>query len=425
MDPEHRRKFRDPELISALVACIDFDVLAPSLHSRGILTAAMVDDIKEKEGLDERNLCLLQRLPKRGPLAFDRFVAILREKRMFQAVTLLTGEVLPEPPVSAAVPPSSRPVRAFGGGDARLVVDSAQSGPAGHGTSIGEASNSEMRVVPAKDWKHGDEVYSMVHSPRGMCIIINNCDFGGLAERREGSELDVLRMEALFEAFHFNCIVRQDLPASDMKALLSWAAQPKQQEGADCLVVILMSHGNRDTIDGSDGEHLHLVNDVYTLFNNENCEALQGKPKLFFIQACRGSKSDSGTNSRVYDTADAGPIPVNVPESPLSRQERTATWSDMYVAYATIPGYSALKNSAIGSWFLSAVYKVFSEHASTMHLEKLMRRVTDNVLRRSSHDGSKQTPSVESWGWTKKLYFNPGLFVGHRPEEPEVFHTAL
>ncbi|KAH7958762.1 hypothetical protein HPB49_004688 [Dermacentor silvarum] len=214
MDPEHRRKFRDPELISALVACIDFDVLAPSLHSRGILTAAMVDDIKEKEGLDERNLCLLQRLPKRGPLAFDRFVAILREKRMFQAVTLLTGEVLPEPPVSAAVPPSSRPVRAFGGGDARLVVDSAQSGPAGHGTSIGEASDSEMRVVPAKDWKHGDEVYSMVHSPRGMCIIINNCDFGGLAERREGSELDVLRMEALFEAFHFNCIVRQDLPAS-------------------------------------------------------------------------------------------------------------------------------------------------------------------------------------------------------------------
>ncbi|KAL3181566.1 hypothetical protein MRX96_036685 [Rhipicephalus microplus] len=66
MDPEHRRKLRDPDLIRAMVACIDFDRLAPSLHSRGILTAAMVDDIKEKKDLNERNLCLLYRLPKRG-----------------------------------------------------------------------------------------------------------------------------------------------------------------------------------------------------------------------------------------------------------------------------------------------------------------------------------------------------------------------
>ncbi|KAH6932597.1 hypothetical protein HPB50_008018 [Hyalomma asiaticum] len=241
MDPELRRKLKDPELIKAMVACIDFDVLAPSLQSRGIMTAAMVDDIREKEGLDERNLCLLHRLPKRGPLAYDRFVSILREMRMYQAVSLLTGEAPPEPPASTSAPPSPP-----------------------------------------------HNVYSMIHSPRGMCIIINNHDFGGLAPQRDGSELDVLRMKALFEAFHFNCIVRSDLSAQRMKALLSWAAQSKQQQGADCLVVILMSHGKQDLIDGSDGEQLHLVDDVYSLFNNENCPSLQGKPKLFFIQACRG-----------------------------------------------------------------------------------------------------------------------------------------
>ncbi|XP_054923250.2 uncharacterized protein [Dermacentor andersoni] len=154
MDPEHRKKFRDAELISALVACIDFDVLAPSLHSRGIMTAAMVDDIWEKEDLDQRNLALLQRIPKRGPLAFDHFVAILREKCMFQAVTLLTGEAPLEPPVPTPVPPPSRSTRAFGGGDARLVIDSAQNG---HRT-VGEASDSELRVVPVKDSKQGKEV---------------------------------------------------------------------------------------------------------------------------------------------------------------------------------------------------------------------------------------------------------------------------
>ncbi|XP_037514147.1 caspase-7-like [Rhipicephalus sanguineus] len=420
MDPEHRRKLRDPDLISAMVACIDFDALAPSLHSRGVLTAAMVDDIKEKTDLNERNLCLLYRLPKRGPLAFDRFVSILRENRMFQAVHLLTGEPQPEPPASSVVqPPPHHGARPFGGGDARL--DSAHNG---HGT-VAEATDSELHVVPAKELRHGDDVYTMIHSPRGMCIIINNIDFGRYAERRDGSEHDVRRMKALFEKFHFNCIVRSDLSASQIKTLLSWAAQPKQQEGADCLVVILMSHGKKDMIDGIDGEQVHLVDDVFTLFNNEKCPALQGKPKLFFIQACRGTKDDSGTGTVVFDTADAGPIPAEVPQSSSARQERLATWSDMYIAYATIPGYKALKNSTIGSWFLADVFSVFSENAGIMHLETMMRHVQNKVLARSAHDGSKQTCSVELQGWTKKLYFNPGFFVDHRPEQAEVLHTAL
>ncbi|KAL1484322.1 hypothetical protein MTO96_032636, partial [Rhipicephalus appendiculatus] len=134
-------------------------------------------------------------------------------------------------------------------------------------------------------------------------------------------------------------------------------------------------------------------------------------------------KDDSGTGTAVFDTADAGPIPADVPQSSAARQERLATWSDMYIAYATIPGYKALKNSTIGSWFLADVFSVFSENAGTMHLETMMRRVQRKVLDRSAHDGSKQTCSLELQGWTKKLYFNPGFSVEHRPKESE--HTAL
>ncbi|KAH9377315.1 hypothetical protein HPB48_013069 [Haemaphysalis longicornis] len=402
MDPEHRRKFKDPELVSSLASCINFDVLAPSLLRRGILTAAMVADI--------------WRLPKRGPLAYDRFLSVLREHNMLRAVSLLTGNLLQQEPPSGAAPTgvpaaaATTHVRAFGGGDAR--VDFSLSN--GHST-MGGTSNAELRVIPAKDWKHGDDIYSMVHSPRGKCIIINNSEFGPFATRREGSELDVRRMEALFKAFHFDCIVRSNLRARDMKALLSWVAQEEQQRGADCLVVVLMSHGKRDMIDGIDGEQLHLVDDIYQLFNNDNCPALQGKPKLFFVQACRGAKHDGGTKA-TYDTTDAGKIPEG--DAALDKQlfaqetrERLTSWSDMYFAYATIPNYVALKNEVIGTWFLSAVYTVFSEHACTMHLEKLMRKVHEAVMRRISHDGGKQTPSVELQGWTKKLYFNPGLYV--------------
>lgn len=376
----------------------------------------MVADIWENADAVERTLCLLQRLPKRGPLAYDRFLSVLREHNMLKAVGLLTGEAQQQLEPSGTAPTfapaaAGTHVRAFGGGDAR--VDFSQGD--GHRT-VAENSNAELRVIPARDWKHGDNIYSMVHSPRGKCIIINNSEFGPFAARREGSELDVRRMEALFKAFHFECIVRSNLRARDMKALLSWAAQEEQQRGADCLVVVLMSHGKRDTIDGSDSEQLHLVDDIYQLFNNDNCPALQGKPKLFFVQACRGGKHDGGTKAS-FDTTDAGRIPAadSALEKKLFTQEETrerlTSWSDMYFAYATIPNYVALKNEVIGTWFLSAVYTVFSEHACTMHLEKLMKKVHAAVMKRSSDDGGKQTPSIEIQGWTKKLYFNPGLYV--------------
>lgn len=78
--------------------------------------------------------------------------------------------------------------------------------------------------------------------------------------------------------------------------------------------------------------------------------------------------------------------------------------------------YGSLKNHVIGSWFLSAVYEVFSEHAGTMHLENLMHCVQDKVLNQSSYDGGKKTCSVVLRGWRKKLYFNPG-FSGNRSQE--------
>ncbi|KAH9377937.1 hypothetical protein HPB48_023342 [Haemaphysalis longicornis] len=80
----------------------------------------------------------------------------------------------------------------------------------------------------------------------------------------------------------------------------------------------------------------------------------------------------------------------------------------MHIAYATVPGYVALKNARTGSWFLSAVSEVFSEHACVTPLDGLMHLVNEHVMARYAHDGSMQTPSVDKYGMTKDLYFNPG-----------------
>ncbi|KAK8779386.1 hypothetical protein V5799_019276 [Amblyomma americanum] len=268
--------------------------------------------------------------------------------------------------------------------------------------------NLGLRATPNEKWDRRHEAYRMQNWPRGRCIIIGNMAFGGLAEERHCSFGDVMRMRRLFLALHFDCTVAINLTSDEMKELLEWAAQPEQQKNADCLVVVLMSHGRQNYIYGVDFKPLHLYEDIYERFNNENCPALQGKPKLFFVQACRG-ENYSGIATSVSNT-DA--CPVTEEEHDVShastRPERTASWSDMYIAYATIPGFVALRDERIGSWFVSAMYAVFVDDVHNKSLDGLMRRIHALIVRLASRDGVRQTPCTEQLGWRKKLYFYPG-----------------
>ena len=54
-------------------------------------------------------------------------------------------------------------------------------------------------------------------------------------------------------------------------------------------VVVLMSHGNTGYIYGIDDEKVK-IKDIQEEFDVKKCPNLKGKPKLFFIQACRGCK---------------------------------------------------------------------------------------------------------------------------------------
>lgn len=61
------------------------------------------------------------------------------------------------------------------------------------------------------------------------------------------------------------------------------------KDNIGCCLVTLMSHGEEGFIKMKDGEKVSLE-DIFEMFNNKNCPALQEKPKIFIIQACRGGK---------------------------------------------------------------------------------------------------------------------------------------
>lgn len=68
-------------------------------------------------------------------------------------------------------------------------------------------------------------------------------------------------------------------------------AKLEHHHQADACFICLLSHGEEEYIFGTDGKRIPL-NEIFMLFDNNNCKGLLGKPKVFIIQACRGGESN-------------------------------------------------------------------------------------------------------------------------------------
>lgn len=140
-----------------------------------------------------------------------------------------------------------------------------------------------------------EEDYKMTARPRGPCLIINNIDFEGeIFPTRKGSDEDARRFDDIFQQLGFTVIMRRNQTADQMRKLFKEVASECKLEH-DALFVFILSHGSEHGIYGTDGMEVYLESEIISCFDNRNCKAMLGKPKVFVIQACRGSKYLSKT----------------------------------------------------------------------------------------------------------------------------------
>ena len=204
---------------------------------------------------------------------------------------------------------------------------------------------SYINIVVDKDTAVSDDAgvemmdYSKItKSLPAYAIIINNQNFDKESKNRDGSEKDVKRIKELKKV---NIKVEHtltDLTAEEMVGALKFLATQDpgsisttgHGEGAlkllniseediksytnideirgalknskgflkgfanhSCLMVFILTHGSDDgVLRGRDSTTKTTVKELSEIFNSKQCKDLKEKPKLFFIQACRGSGLD-------------------------------------------------------------------------------------------------------------------------------------
>ncbi|XP_070207343.1 caspase-8-like [Littorina saxatilis] len=253
-----------------------------------------------------------------------------------------------------------------------------------------------------------DKSYRMVGMPRGQALIINVNEVSEKPPRR-GTDIDRDNLNNLLTQLHFQVTTYNDdddLTALGMaEKLRSFAAKPEHAT-ADACIICLLSHGEEGYMFGTDGKKIPLE-EIFMLFDNRHCPTLLNKPKIFFIQACRGGMLDHGVKI-VHDETDGGPqMPNNMVQHP--------SMSDMLICYPTLQGYYAWRNRERGSWYIEAVVRVFMKHAKCEDICAMLNRVNSDVSRKVSRTPQSEMDRMSQMSEYKSslrqpyLFFYPGI----------------
>ncbi|XP_059488890.1 caspase-1-like [Neocloeon triangulifer] len=238
--------------------------------------------------------------------------------------------------------------------------------------------------------------YNMNHEKRGVALIFNHYKFD--ADRmpmRKGTDEDKERLIKAFKKHAFRVHFEDDLCISDIKYVINREIVKVDHSKSDCVAIAIMTHGSEgDKIYAKDSAY--CLHDLVSMLTADKCPTLAGKPKLFFIQACRGEGQDGGHTIR-----------TDSPRSGQYTQFRIPNQADFFLAYSTIPGYVAMRNQLYGSWFVKELCKKLMEDDS--HARSIFQLMTEVVGKvaidyETKGDHYKQIPTFTS-RLTKDLVF--------------------
>lgn len=259
-----------------------------------------------------------------------------------------------------------------------------------------------------------DEVYDGIRNP--FVLVINNVNFYNTRDPRprNGAVHDLHNVRAFCEGAGFRTVVEHfDLTKEKMLKELEKIRQTAELIDHDSFICIIMSHGNEEGILGADSRALP-VDYITAKFRGGVCPQLATKPKLFFLQACRGDVDDDGyliprggQGGHVYpDVGETEEMPVKLPSD-----------ADFLIAYSTTKGFVSYRSITVdkrvarthgrtlGSWFISCLVQVLQTYSHREDLMTMLTRVNNSMTRQYTVHGRCKQISCQLSMLTKKVYF--------------------
>ncbi|XP_065096305.1 caspase-8-like [Paramisgurnus dabryanus] len=351
---EFCERIRQNKVFLVETLCEEADVIVQHAQQEKLITQREYRNLKDvgKRSRETMIIDLLDKLMSKGEETCCKFIKLLKQDNIVETFPLLADHCI--------IAPSNRD------------------------TSL-KYPNQETSVEIKQ--------YQISQIPRGTCVIINNVHFATMNDR-PGSDMDEKSLDKVFNWLGFRVVVHRNKTAAQMKDLLMDLGQ---RVDGDCFICCVLSHGSKDGVYGTD-VGLVSVDEIREPFNGINCKSLAGKPKLFFIQACRGNRkqnivkvqADDPSGEELELEVDAEGFDVSIPAD-----------SDFLIARSTTDGHYSYRNAETGSWFIQSLCRQLETHCPQgTDIYTILLSVNDEV---SQHGFRCKQMPVHEVAMRKKL----------------------
>ena len=218
----------------------------------------------------------------------------------------------------------------------------------------------------------------MNEGSHGVALIINNIKWDldkaskkPLMKTRDGAKKDAKDLKESLKAIGYHVIYKEDLTTTMMKQELEEVCDKEVCSANDSFICYISSHGGNDGVFGVDScENCVSVDDLSKILEPDLCPDLKDKPKIFFVQACRGRSANVPIDDGNVDDE----------EEFVSLVPRRA---DFYFSYATDPDHVAVRRS------YPQLLSKYLERSAQLSLDEIVMKVHEEIAR-EVHDLKKR-----------------------------------
>jgi len=203
-------------------------------------------------------------------------------------------------------------------------------------------------------------------------------------KKRKGSGQDVILLKDAMENRGFIVRIYKDRVKREVESILD-DLRRFSFDDYDMFGMAITSHGHEKGLIYVHDSYLQLNDFVNAVKVNKT---LLRKPKMFFVNACRG-----GERQAVMKVGSASSKPSHWP-----------TDADLLIHYSTIDGVVSMRNTEVGSWFITALCDILEEQGD-VELMNLLTMVNHRVAGEYGDEFTRQVPVIYST-LTRLLYLS-------------------
>lgn len=384
MDKQHAARIRGNKFQLQKNLIVD-ELLLSHLHEKNVLSDGMVQDIEAKATRGAKASALLSLIPMRGPTAFKVFVGALRDTNQHYLAELLDPDQIlasqkekpPEKKIATSTEVSNDPEVQTASGGANKETASAPKKT--------EMTEKQSTVKPEKteavsyfDEEEGLSFVTLlpVKAPakklqagaakfirNGLAFIINNKQLTE-NDSRDGAMWDLINFCEVLKQQGFTVHSQNDLTLQAMKDAMK--SESTQCNDFDGLLLCIMGKGDCGRICGTDGLTIS-IDELKTIFDDANCPALKGKPRIFITETCEdGDKCPDQPQS-----PDVDDIATAIKDVHISSPQMDNTIE----MQCTVKGYKTGRSEQYGSWFIRTLVKSINADSHQDDVVTLMKQV--------------------------------------------------